>query len=307
MDGKWSVCGKITPQDITLNLNVAGQISLGVDNGAPIRNIPVVKTVNTITNSSFMKVRHDVFDSRQLTCDVGLLCWVHVNINNITATSRRRPTCCVGFNVDLLIHLQKSLGIQFEIYQVRDMKYGAEINGSWNGLIRDLIKRKADMASALMAISETRARVVEFSSMIFLGKVKIATVTNETLLPYINSETFEPLTYESWFIVLGLTVIGIFFMYVLEKLVPSQTASYSLIESVVYMVGLLFQRDVGGEIPRHLASRTVSVTMAISMMVLMTAYTAVLTARNIRFGRDLPITGYNDQKVSTITNFFSFY
>ena len=73
MDGKWSVCGKITPQDITLNLNVAGQISLGADNRAPIRNIPVVKTVNTITNSSFMKVRHDVFDSRQLTCDVGCM------------------------------------------------------------------------------------------------------------------------------------------------------------------------------------------------------------------------------------------
>ena len=259
--------------------------------------IPVIRTVNTISNSSFMKVLHHVFDQSSMTCDVGLLCWIHVDLNNITNSSKRRPTCCVGFNVDLLIHLQNDLGIKFEIYQVRDMKFGAEVNGTWNGLIGDLVTGKADMTSATMAIMGSRAKVVDFSSMIFVGNVRIATVTNETFLSYINAEAFAPLTHLSWVMIFGLTVIGTIAVYGAERLVSTDFSSYGLSDAAGYMVGLLFQRDIGGANPHHLGSRAISVILAMAMMVLMTAYTAVLTARNIRFGRQLPITGHTDEKV----------
>lgn len=44
-----------------------------------------------------------------------------------------------GFSIDLLNALVKQLGMSYEIYEVEDNKYGSYINGSWNGVVRELI------------------------------------------------------------------------------------------------------------------------------------------------------------------------
>lgn len=53
-----------------------------------------------------------------------------------------QPKRYKGFSIDVLDSLAKILGFKYEIYQVADGKYGSPTsNGSWNGMIGDLISK----------------------------------------------------------------------------------------------------------------------------------------------------------------------
>lgn len=53
-----------------------------------------------------------------------------------------QPKRYKGFSIDVLDGLAKILGFKYDIYQVRDGKYGSTLpNGSWNGMIGELISK----------------------------------------------------------------------------------------------------------------------------------------------------------------------
>ncbi|KAK1881698.1 Glutamate receptor ionotropic delta-1 [Dissostichus eleginoides] len=75
-----------------------------------------------------------------------------------------QPKTYKGFSIDVLDALAKILGFKYEIYQVSDSKYGSQLpNGSWNGMIGDLINKRADLAVSAITITPERENVVDFS------------------------------------------------------------------------------------------------------------------------------------------------
>lgn len=53
-----------------------------------------------------------------------------------------QPKRYKGFSIDVLDALAKILGFKYDIYQVGDGKYGSALpNGSWNGMIGELISK----------------------------------------------------------------------------------------------------------------------------------------------------------------------
>lgn len=53
-----------------------------------------------------------------------------------------QPKRYKGFSIDILDALAKNLGFKYEIYQVVDNIYGSQLpNGSWNGMIGELINK----------------------------------------------------------------------------------------------------------------------------------------------------------------------
>ncbi|XP_029691475.1 glutamate receptor ionotropic, delta-1 isoform X1 [Takifugu rubripes] len=69
-----------------------------------------------------------------------------------------------GFSIDVLDALSKILGFKYDIYQVGDGKYGSALpNGSWNGMIGELIGKQADLAISAITITPERESVVDFS------------------------------------------------------------------------------------------------------------------------------------------------
>nr|2XXW_A Chain A, GLUTAMATE RECEPTOR, IONOTROPIC KAINATE 2 [Rattus norvegicus]2XXW_B Chain B, GLUTAMATE RECEPTOR, IONOTROPIC KAINATE 2 [Rattus norvegicus]2XXX_A Chain A, GLUTAMATE RECEPTOR, IONOTROPIC KAINATE 2 [Rattus norvegicus]2XXX_B Chain B, GLUTAMATE RECEPTOR, IONOTROPIC KAINATE 2 [Rattus norvegicus]2XXX_C Chain C, GLUTAMATE RECEPTOR, IONOTROPIC KAINATE 2 [Rattus norvegicus]2XXX_D Chain D, GLUTAMATE RECEPTOR, IONOTROPIC KAINATE 2 [Rattus norvegicus]2XXY_A Chain A, GLUTAMATE RECEPTOR, IONOTROPI len=70
-----------------------------------------------------------------------------------------------GYCIDLLRELSTILGFTYEIRLVEDGKYGAQddVNGQWNGMVRELIDHKADLAVAPLAITYVREKVIDFS------------------------------------------------------------------------------------------------------------------------------------------------
>ncbi|KAK3737548.1 hypothetical protein QZH41_017047, partial [Actinostola sp. cb2023] len=68
-----------------------------------------------------------------------------------------------GFCIDLLDHLALDLGFKYVIEYSPDKKYGALINGEWNGMIRQLVDKKSDMAVAALTVTESREKAVDFT------------------------------------------------------------------------------------------------------------------------------------------------
>ncbi|PAA72624.1 hypothetical protein BOX15_Mlig028300g1 [Macrostomum lignano] len=69
-----------------------------------------------------------------------------------------------GFYIDILDLLAEELNFKYNLYVVPDNKYGAQLpNGTWNGLIREVIDGKADFALAPLRITANREKYVDFT------------------------------------------------------------------------------------------------------------------------------------------------
>ncbi|KAL3269201.1 hypothetical protein HHI36_008283 [Cryptolaemus montrouzieri] len=70
-----------------------------------------------------------------------------------------------GFSMDLITEIAEFLNFQFEFYLVADGQIGKydEKTKEWNGLIRDILDHKADLALCDLTLTHQRQKVVDFS------------------------------------------------------------------------------------------------------------------------------------------------
>jgi len=93
-----------------------------------------------------------------------------------------------GFMVDMIAELSKMLGFNYTFKKVDDDRYGQLINGTWNGMIGEIIDGKADIAASDVTITSMRENVVDFTMPFMnvgigiLYKKKHATYDMEYLL-----------------------------------------------------------------------------------------------------------------------------
>ena len=63
--------------------------------------------------------------------------------------------CASGFYVDLVIELSSKMKFTYEIYEVKDKAWGGKsLNGSWDGLMKELMMKKADFAMTSLKITK---------------------------------------------------------------------------------------------------------------------------------------------------------
>ncbi|XP_046997299.1 glutamate receptor 1-like [Schistocerca americana] len=71
-----------------------------------------------------------------------------------------------GYCKDLADLIANKIGINYELRIVKDGQYGAEnpdVEGGWDGMVGELVRREADIAIASMTITSERERVIDFS------------------------------------------------------------------------------------------------------------------------------------------------
>nr|XP_020853936.1 glutamate receptor ionotropic, kainate 2 isoform X2 [Phascolarctos cinereus] len=114
-----------------------------------------------------------------------------------------------GYCIDLLRELATILGFTYEIRLVEDGKYGAQddVNGQWNGMVRELIDHKADLAVAPLAITYVREKVIDFSKPFMTLGISILyrkpNGTNPGVFSFLN-----PLSPDIWMYIL-LAYLGV--------------------------------------------------------------------------------------------------
>ncbi|XP_011878966.1 PREDICTED: glutamate receptor ionotropic, kainate 2-like isoform X3 [Vollenhovia emeryi] len=126
-----------------------------------------------------------------------------------------------GFCIDLLKEIARMVGFTYRIELVPDGKYGVYDyeTGEWNGIVRQLMDKKADLAVGSMTINYARESVIDFTKPFMnLGisiLFKVPTSHPARLFSFMN-----PLAIEIWLYVLAAYVLVSVTMFVVARFSP---------------------------------------------------------------------------------------
>ncbi|VDK42958.1 unnamed protein product [Anisakis simplex] len=126
-----------------------------------------------------------------------------------------------GFCIDLLAQLSRDLGFTYTIRLVKDRSYGNDIhgNGTWDGMVGEILRGEADMAVAPLTVNFKRAEVVDFTKPFLSFGISILFKIPADNQPDVFS-SLNPLPLQIWICILvaifGLT-LG---MYTVAHLTP---------------------------------------------------------------------------------------
>jgi len=89
-----------------------------------------------------------------------------------------------GFCVDLMNEITAITGNKYNFF-LSPNGYGSHINGKWNGMIGEVIKKNADLAITDLTITEKRKEVVEFTESFF--EVGVSAIMKKSVADVIES------------------------------------------------------------------------------------------------------------------------
>uniref|UniRef100_A0A673WDX8 Glutamate receptor n=1 Tax=Salmo trutta TaxID=8032 RepID=A0A673WDX8_SALTR len=197
-----------------------------------------------------------------------------------------------GYCIDLLRELASILGFTYELRLVEDGRYGAqdETTGQWNGMVKELIDHKADLAVAPLAITYVREKVIDFSKPFMTLGISILyrkpNGTNPGVFSFLN-----PLSPDIWMYIL-LAYLGVScVLFVIARFSPYEwynphpcnpdsdvvENNFTLLNSFWFGVGALMQQ--GSELmPKALSTRIVGGIWWFFTLIIISSYTANLAA-----------------------------
>ncbi|KAE8289069.1 Glutamate receptor ionotropic, kainate 3 [Larimichthys crocea] len=212
-----------------------------------------------------------------------------------------------GFCIDLLKELANILGFTYEIRLVPDGKYGSQDEkGQWNGMIRELIEHRADLAVAPLTITYMREKVIDFSKPFMSMGISILyrkpNATNNGFFSFLN-----PMTPDIWVYIL-LAYLGVScVLFVIARFSPYEwydahpcnpgsdvvENNFTLLNSFWFGVGSLMQQ--GSELmPKALSTRIIGGIWWFFTLIIISSYTANLAAFLTVERMDSPVDSADD-------------
>nr|XP_005998054.1 PREDICTED: glutamate receptor ionotropic, kainate 5 [Latimeria chalumnae] len=213
-----------------------------------------------------------------------------------------------GFCVDMLRELSGILKFNFKIKLVDDGLYGApEPNGSWTGMVGELINRKADLAVAAFTITAEREKVIDFSKPFMTLGISILYRVHMGRKPGYFS-FLDPFSPAVWLFMLLAYLAVSCILFLAARLSPYEWYNphpclrerhdvlenqYTLGNSLWFPVGGFMQQ--GSEImPRALSTRCVSGVWWAFTLIIISSYTANLAAFLTVQRMEVPIESADD-------------
>uniref|UniRef100_A0A671Q655 Glutamate receptor n=1 Tax=Sinocyclocheilus anshuiensis TaxID=1608454 RepID=A0A671Q655_9TELE len=190
-----------------------------------------------------------------------------------------------GFCIDLLKELASILGFSYEIHLVPDGKYGFQDDkGQWNGMIKELMEHRADLAVAPLTITFMREKAIDFSKPFLNTGISILyrrpNSTNSGFFSFLN-----PMTPDIWVYIL-LAYLGVSCSDVVEN-------NFTLLNSFWFGVGSLMQQ--GSELmPKALSTRIIGGIWWFFTLIIISSYTANLAAFLTVERMDSPVDSADD-------------
>jgi ionotropic glutamate receptor NMDA 1 len=270
--------------------------------------VPTHLKVVTIAEKPFVWVYPPRLDGA--TCPEGTIrCPKFVQISSIQ--TREDVYCCAGYCMDLLKGLSSRLNFTFEVYLVSDDGYGSyEYSSSghkvWNGMVGDLVSRRADLSVAPLTINPERAKVIDFSkpfkyqgiAMIQRRKPKKAKL--ESFL--------QPFKDELWILVFASVFVVASVLYILDRYSPfgrnmmkdqrlTNEKSLNFSSAIWFSFGVLLNSGIGEKTPMSFSARVLGMVWAGFSMIVVASYTANLAAWLVLDTTETEITGLDDPRL----------
>ena len=259
--------------------------------------------VTTMPEEPFVATVKQYYNAYTKECSQGLKCKVPTQSGNSTVW---KISCCVGTIMELLKKLQQDLWLAIDLHIAEDGFFGSFVDGKWNGMIGELITGKADMAFAALTSTAKRSAAVDFGESflhVTLGILVASSYVNDIKL--FNFNFVASVAGDLLLVLLGIFTCGLILLYATEKFLnrlKGLQRTYAFGEGFSYLSGLTFQRDLGGGNPNRGATRAMVIIFAFGMVIVMTTYTATLTAVQVKQDNNVVLTGIHDPKVRVIYN-----
>ena len=213
--------------------------------------------------------------------------------------------CCQGLSIRLLQQLAHDLNFDYELYITADERYGNKLeNGSWNGLVQDLMNGAAHMAVAAFSITKARHKVIDFTDPYFYSGFSILVSERRRKTPiYAFMEPFDTSVWIS--IVISATVAAVV-VAIFEWRSPfglnpwgrKRKTNYTLGSGLNMVYAILFGHTVKTKSPKAWPSKWLQNFWAGASIFIYSSYTANLAAFLAGKNSDVAITGIHDARVS---------
>ncbi|XP_074595023.1 glutamate receptor ionotropic, kainate 2-like isoform X2 [Brevipalpus obovatus] len=199
--------------------------------------------------------------------------------------------CLEGFCVDILMNLTYSLKWKYEIHIVAGNAYGSvNQQGEWNGMIRELIDGKSDIAIADLTINHERERVVDFTHPFMSLGIGILFKKPKKESPSLFS-FMAPLAIEVWVYLLTAFLGITLFQFVVARFSPYEWMNphpcirnpeelennFTIKNTLWFTIGCLMQQGCY-IMPRALSTRVLAASWWFFILILVSSYTANLAA-----------------------------
>ncbi|XP_047523202.1 glutamate receptor ionotropic, kainate 2 isoform X7 [Pieris napi] len=213
-----------------------------------------------------------------------------------------------GYAIDLIHEISKVLGFNYTFKLAPDGRYGSYNRESkeWDGMIRELLEQRADLAIADLTITYDREQVVDFT-MPFMN-LGISVLYRKPIKQPPNLFSFlSPLSLDVWIYMatayLGVSVL----LFILARFSPYEWDNprncvdeppvlenqFTLLNSLWFTIGSLMQQ--GSDIaPKAVSTRMVAGMWWFFTLIMISSYTANLAAFLTVERMDSPIESAED-------------
>ncbi|KAL4235673.1 Glutamate receptor ionotropic [Mactra antiquata] len=213
--------------------------------------------------------------------------------------------CCRGLSLDLLNRLASDLDFDYNLYIVSDRTYGNGTNGTWNGMVRELMAGTAHMAVAAFSITLPRLKVIDFTSPYFFSGFSVLYSEKQRAS---NMQAFlEPFDIPVWFAIIVSATIAAIAMGIFEWNSPfglnpwgkKRKQNYTLASGMTMVYSVLFGHTVKTKSPKAWPSKVMQNFWAFSCIFIIASYTANLAAFIAGKHAGLFYSNIHDSRVST--------
>ncbi|XP_064627054.1 glutamate receptor ionotropic, kainate 2-like isoform X3 [Lineus longissimus] len=169
-----------------------------------------------------------------------------------------------GYCIDLLKEIAKIVpNFKYEIHIVYDGNYGSPVDSNnpgttkWNGMVGELIEKKADLAVASLTISYIREKVIDFTKPFMNLGISILFKRPEKKNPELFS-FLSPLSLDVWLYMLIAYLVVSFLLFVLARFSPYEWYNphpcnpdsdivenqFTIMNSLWFTIGSLMQQGI---------------------------------------------------------------
>ncbi|KAL3863831.1 hypothetical protein ACJMK2_005559 [Sinanodonta woodiana] len=212
-----------------------------------------------------------------------------------------------GFCIDLLQNIADRVGFDYDLYEVNDTHFGSlQEDGTWDGLVNEVLQKRADIAVGPISVMAERENVVDFT-VPFSDPVGLTILMKKPAFQYSLVKFLTVLDGEVWGLIVASFFLFSILLWLFDKFSPFSYQNnpekrnekgpakriFTLKEGIWFCVTSLTPQG-GGEAPRAISGRLVAATWWLYGFLLIAFYTANLAAFLTVNRMETPISSLDD-------------
>nr|APZ81419.1 ionotropic receptor 25a [Adelphocoris lineolatus] len=211
-----------------------------------------------------------------------------------------------GYCIDLLEDIRSFVHFEYDIYVAPDNAYGnMDPSGNWNGMIKELIEKRAEIGLGALSVMAERENVVDFT-VPYYDLVGITIMMKKQTTQTSLFKFLTVLENEVWLCILASYFFTSLLMWVFDRWSPysyqnnrekykndEEKREFNLKECLWFCMTSLTPQG-GGEAPKNLSGRLVAATWWLFGFIIIASYTANLAAFLTVSRLDTPIESLDD-------------